>query len=183
MKKTLVIHPQDNTTDFLEVIYKDINNKTVVNGGVSKKELIKMIDSHDRIIMMGHGTPAGLFSIGQWGEGFNGYIIDISMIETLKKKKDCYYIWCNADKFVDYWELNGFYTGMFISEVSEASWYRIFVKQNVVNESNNEFSKILSNYIKRPLKQTYKKVLQEYGELVETNPVASYNHERLYIRE
>jgi len=183
MKKTLVIHPDDRSTDFLEGIYKDINKITVIRGGVSKKELIELIENHDRIIMCGHGIPMGLFSVGQWGEGINGLVINESMVELLNTKSDCYYIWCNADKFVDRFNLKGFYTGMFISEVGEAFYFDIDVNQKVVDESNDTFSEIVSSYIKRPIKQTYKKVLQKYGELVESNEVASYNHERLYFRE
>jgi len=180
-KKTLVIHPDDRTTDFLCHIYEDIRNKTVIRMGVSQKDIRKLIKSHDRIIMLGHGCQLGLFSLGMF-PGSSGCVIDINMVNVLKEKSDCYYIWCNADKFVDYWELKGFYSGMFISEVGEAYWFNIVTNQDVVNESNYTFSEILSKYIKRPIKQTHKKVIQQYGELVQSNPVVSYNHQRLYLR-
>jgi hypothetical protein len=49
--KTLVIHPQDYSTDFLCKIYKD-TDWTVINSTVSKKFLKDSIKSHDRIIMI-----------------------------------------------------------------------------------------------------------------------------------
>lgn len=182
MKKTLVIHPDDRSTDFLIQIYKDINNKTVVRGGKTKEELQELIKTHDRIIMCGHGSPFGLWPIGEWVGNISGNLIDIRDVELLKEKTDCYYIWCNANQFVERHNLKGFYTGMFISEVSEASWYDIDVDQETVDTSNDTFSQLVGKYIKRPIKQTYKKVLQEYESLIENNEVASYNHERLYFR-
>ena len=60
--KTLVIHPEDKSTDFLSPIYAPITNKTVIKGGIYKSELQGLIESHDRIIMLGHGAPYGLLN-------------------------------------------------------------------------------------------------------------------------
>jgi hypothetical protein len=57
--KTLVIHPEDKTTEFLTTIYANLNNKTVIKGGISKSELRELIEAHDRILMLGHGAPFG----------------------------------------------------------------------------------------------------------------------------
>ena len=57
--KNLIIHPQDTSTDFLSPIYTPLKNKTVVKGGITKTELRTLIESHDRIIMLGHGSPYG----------------------------------------------------------------------------------------------------------------------------
>lgn len=64
--KTLIIHPQDETTDFLRPIYQKSFNKTVVTGGIPKRELDQLIKRYQRIIMMGHGSPSGLFSVGRF---------------------------------------------------------------------------------------------------------------------
>ena len=71
--KTLIIHPKDKTTVFLEPIYEKIDNKTVIQKNSSFEEIINLIETHDRIMMMGHGSPDGLFSIGNFNEG---YVID-----------------------------------------------------------------------------------------------------------
>jgi hypothetical protein len=62
--KNLIIHPKDHTTRFLSPIYAPLKNKTVINGGVSKYELRFMIETHDRVIMLGHGYPDVLISVG-----------------------------------------------------------------------------------------------------------------------
>jgi len=64
--KTLVIHPDDRSTDFLSPIYEPVKNKTVITGGITKEQLRKHIQDHDRILMMGHGSPAGLVSVGRF---------------------------------------------------------------------------------------------------------------------
>ena len=37
--KTLIIHPNDRSTDFLSPIYQSVINATVITGGISKDEL------------------------------------------------------------------------------------------------------------------------------------------------
>ena len=66
--KTLIIHPADESTTFLDIVYKNIPDKTVVTGGISKMDVMKLIESHDRVMMMGHGSPGGLFNVGQFTE-------------------------------------------------------------------------------------------------------------------
>ena len=102
--KTLIIHPKDKSTNFLRGIYKDITYKTIINGGCSKEDIINEIKGHKRIIMMGHGSPFGLFGVGQFGKSF--YIIDSTIVPYLKNK-ECIFIWCNSDQFVTKHNLNG----------------------------------------------------------------------------
>tara|TARA_B110000285_G_scaffold118974_1_gene134768 strand:- start:552 stop:1106 length:555 start_codon:yes stop_codon:yes gene_type:complete len=181
--KTLVIHPEDSSTWFLNRVYENIENLTLVTGNVSKEEVKSMIRDHDRIMMMGHGSPGGLFSVGNFPSvSNNGYIIDESFVELLSTKKDSVYIWCNADQFVDRFDLKGFYTGMFISEVGEAYYCGLpGTKQPEVDESNFKFVDLMGEHINNETIKIHEKVKEEYGLLVEHNPVANYNHQRLYI--
>jgi hypothetical protein len=55
--KNLIIHPKDYTTRFLSPIYAPLKNKTFIDVGVTKSELQKIIENHDRVIMLGHGSP------------------------------------------------------------------------------------------------------------------------------
>ena len=57
--KTLIIHPQDPSTTFLSPIYANLRNKTVIKSGITKSELRELIVSHDRVLMLGHGSPYG----------------------------------------------------------------------------------------------------------------------------
>jgi hypothetical protein len=180
--KTLVIHPKDKSTEFLKKIYENIENKTVINGGISKDEIKTLIEEHDRIIMMGHGSPNGLFSIGNFFNTQGGFIIDNTMVEILKKKDNNVFIWCNADLFVKPFKLRGFYTGMFISEVIEAEYCDVYgTNQQIIDESNYGFVNIISKYINENKETIHENVKNEYGLLAETNSVVLYNNNRLYI--
>jgi hypothetical protein len=181
MNKTLIIHPKDKTTDFLEIVYNPIVEKTVIKGNVTRSELIDLIKSHDRIMMMGHGSPEGLFSVGKFPD-FGGYVIDKKIVSHLKNKKENIYIWCNADQFVKNNNLFGFYSGMFISEVSEAYYCGLYgTSQDIVDESNYGFCHILSEYIDNDKNSIYNNVKTEYGVIAGDNPVAFYNNKRLYV--
>jgi hypothetical protein len=61
MKKILVIHPDDRSTDFLKPIYENLPNTTVITGGVSYMNIRQSIIEHDQVIAMGHGSTYGLF--------------------------------------------------------------------------------------------------------------------------
>jgi hypothetical protein len=178
--KTLIIHPADDSTTFLDIVYKPIQDKTVITGGVSKSDVMKLIEEHDRVMMMGHGSPGGLFSCGQFGTS-GGYIIDQSAIPYLKSKNDSVFIWCNADKFVETYKLQGFYSGMFISEVGEAYYCGLpGTEQEQVDESNFGFVNIIAKYINKDKNVIHQKVKEEYGLIAEENAVALYNNNRLY---
>lgn len=179
---TLILHPKDSSTTFLNIIYESIPDKTIITGGVSYDELASLIKSHDRIMMMGHGSPYGLFSVGQFNN-MRGrpYIIDENMVSLLQEKENNVYIWCNADCFVDKYQLKGFYSGMFISEVSEATYCGIFgTDQELINESNFGFCNIVAKYVNENKDIIHENVKKEYGELALENPVAYYNNTRLY---
>jgi hypothetical protein len=182
--KTLVIHPQDSSTDFLIPIYMnlksfpDFNDVTIIRSG-SKHEVDEQIEQHDRIMMMGHGSPQGLFAVGQFG--IQGMIIGHSTVPLLQNK-ECIFIWCNADKFVETYNLKGLYSGMFISEVGEANYCGLpGTPQDTVTESNDFFAIELGSVSERSLDEMYEYIRYSYGMLAESNAVAEYNHNRLYL--
>lgn len=182
--KTLVIHPEDRSTVFLTGIYSQIpeDEKTVIRGGINGEQLIELIKTHDRVMMMGHGSPYGLFRVGKFNTP-DIYLINKSHVPLLKEKTDNVFIWCNADMFVNFYDLNGFYTGMFISEVGEAYYCGLpGTTQDIVDESNYGFTDIIKKYVNEGKEVTFENVKKEYGVLAEQNPVAYYNHLRLYKR-
>ena len=178
---TLIIHPDDNTTKFLTGIYENIPNKTVITGGVNEEELIKLIEEHDKVMMMGHGSPNGLFKVGSFPKVKETFVINKSHVPLLNEKEENVFIWCNADMFVNFYELKGFYTGMFISEVNEAYYCGLpGTTQDIVDESNYGFTNIIKKHITENKNVIHEKVKNEYGVLSENNPVAFYNNLRLY---
>lgn len=180
--KTLVIHPEDSSTSFLSSIYEPVTGKTVVTGGVTKGQVLEMIASHDRIMMMGHGSPWGLLAVDQF-PGSGMYIIDYSTSQFLKGKRNNVFIWCNADKYVDFHNLGGFYSGMFVSELHEAHMMGLNgTIQSMVDESNMIFGPITARYINEDTESIFRNVKRDYGLLANGNPVVLYNSSRLYYR-
>jgi hypothetical protein len=190
-RRTLVIHPMDPSTDFLCNIYSGIPNKTVVREGVDKSGLIQLIKEHDRVMMMGHGLPDGLLSLGLF-KGCGFFAIDESVVQLLKEKIDNVFIWCYAARFVERHGLGGYYSDMFISEVGESQQCSLdrqldhslrkklaVVDQSDVDESNNRFVDIIAKYIHLDKREIYQKVKEEYGKIARENPIAMYNNERL----
>ena len=178
--KTLVLHPDDRSTDFLKPIYANIKRKTVIVKDTSRDVLLALIRSHDMIIMLGHGSSSGLFNVSGIGKGV--MVIGESIVEELRGKQ-LIAIWCNCDKFIERHDLNALYSGMFISEVSEARYCGVQGDQAMVDESNSTFAVLLGNMLSETsmdLEKTFDMVLESYEELGEVNTVAKYNSDRFY---
>jgi hypothetical protein len=183
--KTLVIHPEDRSTDFLKPIYENVSDATIIHGGVSKAQIKQLITEHDRIYMMGHGSPSGLFSCAKFGgdNDYSGFIIDHTMVEELSSK-ECIFIWCNADQFVTKHNLKGLYSGMFISEVGEAYYCGLpGTPQSVVDTSNDSFARWMGENVNMALNEIYHNTMDNYEVLAMDNPVADYNAQRLCLAE
>lgn len=183
----LIIHPEDPSTSFLKPIYEKIDgdDKIVVDKKTDPDKLIKLMEKSDRVLAMGHGCPNGLFSINMFsGSKYKSfYALDDNSVDALKSKDQNIYIWCHANGFVDYHNLKGFYSGMFISEVVEAKVCGLFeASQEMVDESNNSFSQIVGDHISLPKEDLYIQVAKLYGEIAKHNMVAKYNLERLFVK-
>jgi hypothetical protein len=178
--KTLVIHPDDRSTDFLKPIYSGLSNTTVLTENISQPALKEAIAEHDQIIMMGHGSPSGLFNVSSMGHNF--FTIGKEHVELLQDKKNIF-IWCNANAFTEQYGLPGLYTGMFISETSEASYCRVLTEQEQVDISNNTFAELMGEQLVKNAgnyEAIYYAIKESYGGLAAVNAVAKYNHERWY---
>lgn len=164
------MYPTDPSTDFLKEIYRDKGYTLIDYPFYPQDEIKEEIKSHDRIMLLGHGYPGGLF-------GFYDTLIDSRYVDLLKEKI-CICIWCNADVFVKKYGLKGFYTGMFISEVSEAEMFNIEVSQEKIEYSNNLFSSLVRKQIDS------ENVLNEVkSSYIGDCPVIKYNNERLYYQK
>ena len=181
--KTLVIHPDDRSTDFLRAVYAGLENPTVVTGGVSVEEVHQMIMEHDRVIMLGHGTPSGLMSVGNFSSIESSFfVVDERIAEELAKKENNIYIWCYASDFVKAHGLKGFCSGMFISEVLEAEMMGVRNQsQEAVDAQCEYFCDLVGAVADKPANEIFEHVSKEYGKWVEKCPITKYNHERLYV--
>jgi len=144
--RTLVIHPTDETTDFLAPIYEGTDWTIIRNDDMPIEDFRIQLIEHERIIMLGHGTLDGLL-------GSRRFIIN-HYSPTLMRTKDLIGIWCNADEFFKRHKLFGFYTGMMISEMAEAFHMDVECTEEDINESNYLFSQAVRKSIgeKKPSK-------------------------------
>ena len=180
MMKTLVIHPDDPTNNFLREAYKD-NGYTVLHDKIEDSLLREMIADHERIIMLGHGTPHGLM-------GWHGFAINPTHAELLRTKQ-CFIVWCNADRYVHAHDIKGFYTGMIISEVGEAMYVldgeakKNGANKENVDESNQYFVDALGEAIAEEDRKALENFQEHYRNDAKDNEVMQYNIPRLYYRD
>jgi hypothetical protein len=112
----------------------------------------------------------------------SGYIIDDDNADLLVGKK-LTAIWCNADQFMEWNNLAGFYTGMFISEEAEAKMIGTAETDEwLVEQQNYAFVDVVSRYLDQDSEALHKALDSHYGPLAKHNPVAKYNLHRLYHR-
>ena len=169
--KTLVIHPEDHTTDFLKRIYKD-RDWTICTKNISNSKIRKLIKEHDRIIMMGHGTGYGLIGHGK-------HFISPKHVQALREKI-CICIWCNSDFFVNKYKLPAqLYTGMIISEYDEAVQCEVYCKVQDITNSNYFFTTLMTDAINNETVDL-DKIIKPYKEKADINSVIAYNSIRIY---
>lgn len=169
--KTLVIHPKDPTTDFLATIYAG-KDWTLLTENPSTKRLKALIGSHDRIIMLGHGSPYGLI-------GHKRLIIDSTLVYLLRDKITVC-IWCLADQFVNKYGLKGLHTGMIISEYDEAIDWAIHQPQTSDILTSNQ---LLAQAVSQAIDLTegvVTKILEVYQDPL--NPIIHFNQNNIYFK-
>ena len=173
----LILHKGgDPTTDFLCAIYEGIPDCTVLREEPdSLWALEELILHHDRVCMMGHGSPSGMF-------GKRGMMVDHRLTKALKTKENIH-IWCHAYSFVEREGLHGFSTGMFVSEVGEAHIMNVPLKPNAsqdIKESNELFAKLVHDKMLGSCKEMYDHCKELYTyELSGHSDVVRYNRSRL----
>ena len=85
---TLVFHMTDPSTVMLKQIYEGKGFDVVTQRDVAKEDVHKLMEAHDRIICLGHGTSYGLLG-GNIGPEEGSYF----------RGKNLFVIWCNADQY------------------------------------------------------------------------------------
>lgn len=139
--KTLVIHPEDPTTDSLTRVYAGIEAEVIRNTSDQCALYGKMLEA-DRVICLGHGLPIGLIGSDR------RICVDHRHVELLRTKRDCIFVWCHATDFLQEHGLSGFATGMFISEPYEAQMYDVFYISNMIEASTIRFADAVNQSIK-----------------------------------
>ena len=79
---------------------------------------------------------------------------------------------------VEKYNLNAFSTGMFVSEIDEAKWYKLPTEQELIDESNTLFCKTLSSCIFDSLEIIHDRINNEY---IGDNPIINFNRKCMRI--
>jgi len=170
----LIVHPRDASTAFLKASYEDRDQATVVRAGTPRHYIQRMIEDHSVTMMMGHGSPYGLWGVSQFDRMF---AIDGFFVPELARREHVY-IWCNADMFVRPRRLAGFHTGMFISEVGEAWMCRVNADKDEVEWSNRLFADSVAQG-ETPF-EMWEACMDIYAPLAGVSEVVDYNQQRLW---
>lgn len=172
--KILVIYVNsaEDTKD-LALAYKDLRVNLLYNPTLSqvRKEL-KVTPPNTTVIMLGHGSPTGLFN-----ENWQGYSVDSSVVNLLRDKK-CVGIWCYASEFAMKYDLKGFFTSMFISNKFEAACHGFKAEDEEIYEQTHRFLKTINELIKYHIPMDeWIEVLDSTADL--TIPYVKFNYEAL----
>lgn len=181
--KTLCLHKSDPTTTMLDQIYAG-KDWDVINDcyEVDHTTLHALIDSHERIVMLGHGTPRGLI----------GSISDCCA-EHLKGKK-LFMLWCNADGYWAHHKDLGtgwFCTGNLPSDNNEAAWVGYKVSKEYMLDNITYWCKLCGDVVEECLEGDAKKgteyirekYWEKYGNSSDPNEVGitTYNYQRTKV--
>ena len=125
----LVIHPKDRTTAMLSTLYAGLEAQ-VVDGDCSTKEMNRLLHHvpvQERIMLLGHGSDKGLFFRQDDSKDvFDRIIVGHPHAFHLRKHRgNLMGVWCNANRFARAEGLHGLFTGMIVSELSEALLYQV----------------------------------------------------------
>ncbi len=148
----LVIHPKDRTTAMLTALYDGMPDAQLLDCTLSGKAIAHVL-SHtpqsERIMLLGHGCDRGLF----WREddtkdGFDRIVVGHSHAYYLRRHGGIIVaVFCNADIFAKSEGLHGLYTGMIITEMSEAALYGIKTTQDELDRENDLFASRLRSLL------------------------------------
>lgn len=175
MKSRLVIHMDDRSTDFLRPIYQGTKG-TIVTRSLPSSLINDLIRSHEQVIMLGHGCPAGLFA------DRGGLVISNENVQALSEKSDSIFIWCHASSFMSRYNLRGFATGMFVSEPGEARIYALDTDPDKIDRSNDMFANLVSAFRDDPIPLLYEKVYNGY-DMNGESAVVDYNRSLLTFKQ
>lgn len=139
---TLVIHRTDPTTTMLRQIYEGKGWDVLNDDYIDTEELHQLLQSHDRLVLLGHGTSYGLMG-GNIGPQEAPYL----------KDKKLFVIWCNADAYFKSHNIGQgcFITGNMPSDSGEAAAVGCHVSRDYMDENITYWCKLCGDVCERAL--------------------------------
>mgnify|MGYP004506910845 FL=1 len=136
----LVIHPTDRTTEMLSILYEGLEAK-LIESDCSNKEmghLLRHTSPSERIMLLGHGSDKGLFyRDDDTKDEFDKIIVGHPHAFHLRNHgSNIIGIWCHAVEFAKKEGLHGLFSGMIISEMSEAEEYGVVTDKDSMDKTN-----------------------------------------------
>ena len=142
----LVIHPRDKTTAMLSVLYEGQDAHRLDQDSSNKRirEALNRVPACERILLLGHGSDKGLLSREADGCDFDRLIVNHSHAFYLRSYPgNIVAIWCHADLFGRTEGLHGLFSGMIITELSEALLYEVpTTGEELVRENDRLFRRL-----------------------------------------
>ena len=136
----LVIHPTDKTTEMLSILYEGLGARLIETDCSNKKMgyLLRHTSPSERIMLLGHGSDKGLYyRKNDKEEDFDGIIVGHPQAYYLRKHcGGIIGIWCHAVEFAKKEGLHGLFSGMIISEMSEAEEYGVATDKESMEQTN-----------------------------------------------
>lgn len=147
----LVIHPKDKTTNMLSALYEGVEH-THIDQSFSRREICHILNhtpSRERILLLGHGSERGLFSREDDSCAlFDRLVISHQHAYYLRKHgSNIVAVWCKANEFAEAETLHGLFSGMIITEMSEALQYGIKTSQKELDEENVKLARRLRSLL------------------------------------
>ena len=137
-----VVHPKDKTTAVLKGLYEGKEYRLVDQSMTNQevRHVLNHANVFETMMLLGHGSERGLYSrIDDSQEEFDRILVGKHHCYYLKKQHRIIGIWCHANLFAEEYHLTGLFTGMFISEMSEADEYGVVTSQKELDTELPKF--------------------------------------------
>lgn len=179
----LVIHPTDRTTEMLSILYEGLEAK-LIESDCSNKEmghLLRHTSPSERIMLLGHGSDKGLFyRDDDTKDEFDKIIVGHPHAFHLRNHgSNIIGIWCHAVEFAKKEGLHGLFSGMIISEMSEAKEHGVTTDRESMDRTN----RIMFTQLRRLLDEgTPLHEIPERLKALDTtqSDLSRFNYERFY---
>ena len=174
----IVVHPEDPSTRMLSLIYEGLADVTIFNSWQQRKEILNVIEAtpkEEPIFLLGHGSSSGLLD-----KRF-GFIIRDEDADLLKNRPNLVGIWCYASDFAYRHGLKGFFSGMFISEFTEALHCKVNTNTKEIEDKAFDFAFRFGNMLSMgiPLNQIVEDLTSPCHH---DSELTSFNYSRLTWR-
>lgn len=180
----IVIHPTDRTTAFLSKLYEGVEHTIVIKDNLSKREMNHILHhtpKTERIMLLGHGCYKGLFwRADDTKPEFDSIVVGHPHSYHLRNHgSNIVAIFCHANLFAEQKNLHGLFTGMIISDVSEAKVEGVETTEEEIEQENLKFVTRLRSLLDEevPLHEMPKRMLA----LDDVHsPLTNFNYQRIY---